>query len=345
MIEYKISFIVPVYNSEEYLCTCVDSLLNQSYQNFEVIMVDDGSTDNSSNICDAYEGKDNRVKTIHKKNGGLISSWICGTTESTGDYLCYVDSDDWIDAHMLSEMTLYLSGNSQEIVSSDYVIERSTGEKQYVYQKLEPGEYGREKIEKNVIPYLLGQEHRYVCLSRCMKLISRSLIADNMHFCNPAIRTGEDTTIMLPALLDCKRLFVMDHKAYYHYRYVKQSMIHQYDHNLYKNNRNLKDIIYQILNEKMSGSIPDDMRINAEKEYMLLLLLVIKNEVRGNEKCRVNIQRICKEKEVKEIVKRTSIEFSDLSNKLLYLVLKHPNYFIITITMMAMKVYYLRKPV
>ncbi|MDO4304704.1 MAG: glycosyltransferase family 2 protein [Bacillota bacterium] len=241
MEAYKVSLIVPVYNTEAYLKRCVASLREQSYENLEIILVDDGSTDNSGKLCDEYERQDARIKVIHKKNGGLISAWKAGVEGSTGEYLCFVDSDDWVDTAMVSEMAKQLSGSDREIISSDYVIEWENGNKQYVWQELPAGVYEGAEL-KRVVPRLLGQEKRYVCISRCMKLISRSLIENNCKYSDPAIRMGEDTTIMLPSLIDCKRLVIMDHKAYYHYFYVNESMVHKYDRNLFKNIELLRKI-------------------------------------------------------------------------------------------------------
>lgn len=95
-----ISIIVPVYNVEEYLPKCLDSIINQTYKNLEIILVDDGSTDNSGKICDEYAFKDNRIKVIHKVNGGLSDARNAGLDICTGDYIGFVDSDDYIDKDM-----------------------------------------------------------------------------------------------------------------------------------------------------------------------------------------------------------------------------------------------------
>lgn len=92
-----ISVIVPVYNVENYLCKCVDSIINQTYNNLEIILVDDGSTDGSASICDEYVLKDSRVKVIHKENGGVSSARNIGIAEASGEYICFVDSDDWLE--------------------------------------------------------------------------------------------------------------------------------------------------------------------------------------------------------------------------------------------------------
>lgn len=99
-----ISVIVPVYNTEKYLFECVESLLKQTYQNFELILVDDGSTDNCGKICDEYSLKDERIKVIHKINGGLSSAWNAGIKEAKGSYLSFIDSDDYVDKKFLESM-------------------------------------------------------------------------------------------------------------------------------------------------------------------------------------------------------------------------------------------------
>lgn len=94
----KISVIVPVYNVEKYLSRCIDSIISQTFSDFELILVDDGSTDSSGKICDEYGKKDGRVKVIHKKNGGQSSARNAGIENSTGEYISFVDSDDWISS-------------------------------------------------------------------------------------------------------------------------------------------------------------------------------------------------------------------------------------------------------
>lgn len=343
METYKISVIVPVYNAEDFLERCVDSLLNQTYQNLEIILVDDGSGDDSGNICNRYADEDERVKVIHKENGGLISAWKRGVQESTGAYLCFIDSDDWVDLIMIEELAKKLTGSEKEIISSDYVIEHENGNKQYVWQALAPGEYGKAELRHKIVPQLLGNEKRFVCMSRCMKLISGNLIKNNMKYSNPIINMAEDTTIMLPSLLDCERLVIMDHKAWYHYAYVTSSIVHKYDRGMFANMQLLREIILQVIKDKLIGLEREQLKQQADKEYILLLLLVIKNEARGNAKgYRRNIASICTDEEVVRIVRRTQMSLSEKSNKLLYLTLRYPNFFTISMLRAAMIIYYRR---
>lgn len=102
MEQPKISIIVPIYNAEAYLQTCLDSILAQTYQNLQIILVDDGSTDSSGAICDAYGAKDGRIRVIHQSNGGVAAARNAGLAAAAGDWIGWVDADDWIDPDMFA---------------------------------------------------------------------------------------------------------------------------------------------------------------------------------------------------------------------------------------------------
>jgi len=103
-MKYKISVIIPVYNVERYIKRCLDSVLNQAYENLEVLLIDDGSTDKSGKICDAYALNDARIKVFHKENGGVSSALNIGLDNFTGNFVGFVDSDDWIEPNMFHEL-------------------------------------------------------------------------------------------------------------------------------------------------------------------------------------------------------------------------------------------------
>ena len=100
----KISIIVPVYNVEQYLENCINSVLNQSFRNFQLILVDDGSKDSSGEICDRFVLKDSRVKVIHKPNAGVSAARNAGIDIATGQFICFIDSDDWIESEYLQKI-------------------------------------------------------------------------------------------------------------------------------------------------------------------------------------------------------------------------------------------------
>lgn len=114
-VEHLVSVIVPVYNVEKYLRVCLDSILCQTYHNLDVILVDDGSTDESGRLCDEYGNLDNRVRVIHKENGGLASARNVGLDFVKGDYICFVDSDDFIEPSMVENLLESITANCTRI--------------------------------------------------------------------------------------------------------------------------------------------------------------------------------------------------------------------------------------
>ena len=119
----KISIIVPVYKVEKYLDKCVNSIVGQTYKNLEIILVDDGSPDNCPAMCDEWAQKDSRIKVIHKKNGGLSSARNAGLDACTGDYIGFVDSDDWIEPDMYEYLLNIGMKNNADVSRCEFVIE------------------------------------------------------------------------------------------------------------------------------------------------------------------------------------------------------------------------------
>lgn len=119
-LDALISVIVPVYNVENYLRQCISSLLSQSYTHFELLIVDDGSTDQSGMICDEYASQDSRIRVVHKNNGGVSSARNFGLDMAKGEYICFVDSDDWVQKDYLKDLLRY-SKEGVDFIISDYM--------------------------------------------------------------------------------------------------------------------------------------------------------------------------------------------------------------------------------
>lgn len=326
-----------------YLDRCISSLQRQTYQNIEIILIDDGSTDASSSMCDWYGEDDPRIQVIHKKNGGLMSAWKAGVSASRGAYLCFVDSDDWIDPCMITEMANHLLFTPGEIICCNYVIDRtdSTAKQKH---GLPPGNY--HTATANLFTRILGNENRSISLSRCMKLISRELITDNLHYCNQKLKMGEDLNIILPALLDSKRIVIMEDAYYYHYFYNPSSIVHAYDHGLYENIRLLKIVMNNVFKDKVRlNQLPvpkQSIEDQCGREYLFLLMLALKNEARGNPQRTYlrNIKTICIQEKTPQLIRRHPIRVMKKSDKLLYLVLKYPYRPLICLLRTATKLFY-----
>jgi glycosyltransferase involved in cell wall biosynthesis len=149
-----ISIIIPIYNSEAFLDKCIQSAINQSYENIEVILVDDGSIDSSGEICDNYATIDNRVKVIHKNNGGLVSSRKTGLIASTGEYVLYIDGDDWIELDIIKNYVDQVIKFNADVVISSHIVNLE-GLEDVLVNSLPVGVYDKEKLKSIVYPKML----------------------------------------------------------------------------------------------------------------------------------------------------------------------------------------------
>ena len=168
MKEPAISVIVPVYKAEKYIHRCVDSLLAQTFQNFEVLLVDDGSPDRSGEICDEYAKKDLRVRVFHKENGGVSSARQCGMDNARGEYTIHADPDDWVEPEMLEELYKKAKEEDADMVICDYYVNYR---RKQIYKQQKPVSLDHDAIMRQ----LLLQQLHGACWN---KLVRRKLIED-----------------------------------------------------------------------------------------------------------------------------------------------------------------------
>ena len=131
---YKVSIIIPIYNVEKYLKECIDSAVNQTLKDVEIILVDDGSTDNSGRICDEYAKKDNRIKVIHQTNGGLGKAYNAGLKNSTAPYIGFLESDDYAETDMFESLYKTAAENDADVVKGDWFYYSTTPQISNIYQ-------------------------------------------------------------------------------------------------------------------------------------------------------------------------------------------------------------------
>ena len=335
-----VSIIIPVYNVEQYLDECMESVLKQTYANLEVVLVDDGSVDNSPKMCDEYAMKDKRVRVIHKENGGPMPACIVGVEKAQGEYLAFMDSDDWVDLTMIEELIKETTGNEKEMICSNYVIEKAN-QSIKVKQSMKPGVYDRKAIEEQLFPYLLGKEERRIHGSRCMKLISKSLISENLGFTDLNVSMGEDMFLIFMALLDAKRIVVIEEGYYYHYRFLESSLVHKYKPHMYDEIGSLYDKLQKVIEEKANGEEQRKVFLQGlKKEYIFLFFFVLKNELRGPGKnCISKIRAYVKEAKKSRELEEISVEVKGKANKLLYLIWKKPSAFRIMMIRFIIKMF------
>ena len=205
-----ISVIVPVFNVEKYLERCVDSILNQSYKDLEIILVDDGSTDRSGEICEGYAKKDSRVRVFHKKNGGLSDARNFGISKSRGEYVGFVDSDDWIDREMFSELKRLAVKYDADIVTCN--IARASNEKSAVRQPRQKTiVYSQEDYVKKYFK-IHSQTTEYYA---CNKLYKSSILTKSQY---PYGLTAEDVLGTYLAILKAYKIVATNQTYYYYFK-------------------------------------------------------------------------------------------------------------------------------
>ena len=205
-MEPKLSIIVPVYNVEKYLPKCLDSTLEQSIQELQILVIDDGSTDNSGAICDAYAQKDSRIQVFHKENGGLSSARNFGIEKATGEYIGFVDSDDYIDADMYATLMALMQKYDAEM-SMCGLYDIFDGKPRKVFQGTEEFAVNSEEAIKIVL------EAKIVSVTAVNKLYKRSLF-DTIRY--PVGKTAEDAFVILKLLDCCKTIAITTQQKYYY---------------------------------------------------------------------------------------------------------------------------------
>lgn len=211
----QISIIIPVYNVEEYLSKCLDSILEQSFQEYEVILVDDGSTDKSGLICDEYTKIDNRITVIHKTNGGVTSARKTGFEASHGTFIANIDSDDWLDPNHLLYLYQAIIDNNADIAQSGYYINSIKEERKY------DNKPKTETISDVIADCLEGKIHSGLWC----KLINRKLYEKD-DFLFPPCDFTDDLHTSISLLLNAKKYCYVP-SATYHYRMNDNSLTHE----------------------------------------------------------------------------------------------------------------------
>lgn len=226
-----LSIIIPVYNVEPYLACCLDSILAQTFTDFEVLLIDDGSTDASGVICDDYAKKDNRIQCFHKENGGHMSARQAGFRQASGEYVTFVDSDDWIDPAMYRTMCAAAEKYDADVICCNYTA--VTPEKEI--KRLDfcnPGFYDRQQLEEQIYPGMLfsGSFFHYgVSPSLCNKLFRRSLFEKHLFRVPLSLKLGEDGLAVYSCLLEASSVCFLP-ETFYYYRSSSSSLTHTMDY-------------------------------------------------------------------------------------------------------------------
>ena len=212
-----ISVIIPVYNVERYISKCIESITSQTYGNLEILLVDDGSTDCSGAICDEYAMSDKRIRVFHNPNKGVSSARNFGLIHAKGDFISFVDSDDWLDTNAYKELITFLSKSDSEIVFFDFKLVSNGNEIPYTL----PYSDDKDTFIRQYLDYYLTSV--WLCL------INRDFIIRNNITFNERVIISEDLLFMTEVIIKAHKLGYLGKFFYYHNRDNIGSITHSFD--------------------------------------------------------------------------------------------------------------------
>lgn len=243
----SVSIVIPVYNAEKYLNDCVDSILRQTFDDLDIILIDDGSSDKSPKICDAYAEKDKRIQVIHKKNAGVSEARNTGIKEAKGNYICFVDSDDFLEADAIETMVKMKEKNNVDMVVCS---NKEICNNNVTNNNFSPDEIGVFCIDEFVVNALKNNNH-YLLNNPWNKIFDLDTIKKNNLTFNSQFNLGEDFMFNLDYLMKVKKVLVIE-EPLYNYRILESGLARKKRNiNYYwDNNKVLIDYLINFLKKK-----------------------------------------------------------------------------------------------
>lgn len=289
----KISIIVPVYQAEKYISKCIESIINQTYKNLEIILIDDGSTDSSGKICDRYGERDQRIVVVHNPNKGVSAARNCGLDMATGDYITFVDSDDYIDLQMYSEMMKVVGKYSCDVVMCDCIKEFKGKSEKYTHA-IREGFYDKEQLKQEYYSQLLitlNIEYP-AAISNWLCLIKKE-IGKKIRYVE-GVKHSEDLLFGAQMMYMANSFFYMKSQYFYHYNcWNNNSATHTFHKDKWDN--------YKKLYEETCCCFKNCEEYEFDRQLNLLLLFFVYNAVGDILETQI-IDRKDKRKIIKEIL-------------------------------------------
>ena len=224
MVDKKVSVIIPIYNAAQYLHKCLKSVISQTYKNLDIILIDDGSLDDSYDIAKEYQEKDSRIRLFTQTNIGLIATRKRGIELAEGEIVGFVDSDDWIEPIMYERLVQCMEENECDLVTSGIYRDYADGSRKEWYDLYPEGVY--VNLESAIYPSMLHDFKKNEMGLKCTlvnKLYRRQILQDIYGEIDTRVFYGEDALTIYPYCLRCKRIYILN-EAYYHYYIRNNSM-------------------------------------------------------------------------------------------------------------------------
>lgn len=275
----EISVIIPVYNVEKFLPRCLDSVINQDYRDIEIILVNDGSSDRSLDICKKYQETDSRIVIIDKENEGVSVARNAGIEAASGKYIAFVDADDWIEPQMYKNMYSTIEKYKCNIAFCNYSKDR-TSSRTLKKIRINKNALGKQDIINGLIANMIGLEDTLFKYNYIMGSIWRSLYKKdfidkfNLRF-TPGITIMEDLIFIIQALVHCDRVCI-DHGFYYHYMQNKSSSLHTYNRKMWNDMVAVHNLLENILKD---AGLYEYLRNRMDSRYIAMAACAVGNEI------------------------------------------------------------------
>lgn len=269
-----ISIIVPIYGVESYLVNCIESIIKQTYKHLEIILVNDGSPDNSPQICDYYAQQDSRIKVIHKKNSGLVSARKAGLLAATGKFVAYVDGDDWVAEQMYEELIECALQSGADVIVAGHKEVLGGKIVEVLQNQLACGLYTENKLIDELYLTMLysGKFSQFGIFTYLWsKLFKRDILLESQLSVPDEIFMGEDAACLYPALLSSNSVYITN-SSNYHYVQHPKSMVKIRELSCDELKR--YNLLYSYLFERFSNSRYLKSLSNQLEHFMLSLLTV-----------------------------------------------------------------------
>ena len=315
-----ISIIIPVYNVEKYLKECLESVINQTYTNLEIILVDDGSTDGSGNICDEYKKRDTRIKVIHKENGGVSIARNLGLNYVNGQYIGFIDSDDYVEPEYCEKLLKSIKENNVQcaLCKFDKVYEKknqnNTFESNYIMDA------------NGLIMEILDVQKGFGFCTQ--KLWTKNALADIRY--NENIKVGEDSLFCIESCKNIDKVFVLNEKLY-HYRFNENSLVRKFDEKYAQKYLRAMQETKKYIDKNYNK--PEIIKKFNNYIVYNILIIVINYCFNKNNKMSIikqieELKKVCKIPEFKYAIKNCDYNGFSLTRKITIFTLKYKLYFI-----------------
>lgn len=332
MINGLVTVVIPIYNVEKYLDRCITSVVNQTYRNLEILLIDDGSPDNCPEICDKWAKKDERIRVIHKQNEGLGMARNTGIENATGEFICFFDSDDYVDTNTIEQSFSLAKSNGADIVIFGLnTVDKDNNIIQSFIPWAKPDIYSGDEVRNDFLPEYIapnpnGDGTRKFYMSSCVSLYSLKIIQDKcFRFVSEREIISEDIYSLIELFSYVKNVAVLP-RAYYYYCENETSLSRTKRSDRYEK---IKYFYTECIKLCKTLEYDDIILKRVSKPYLAYTIAALKQECcvfTDKKQLKNEIKKIIDDDVLQKVLKQNKKDKVSLTRRLLFFTLRHKMY-------------------